>query len=575
MRTPPIAARSVPLALLAAFFPCSISFAQVSHGGEPRALLYDLGTPVPVVVVQPPDVAAYMAEDEARGHRPLRYGALIDLDLGIADGLMSELPDGSRAWRLRIQAPGAKSLAIEFDALVLPPQARMYVYNAATDVVLGSYIDENVHPEGDFVFEPLRGSELTLEIDLPAGVADPALRTRALIWDYRDVFALADGSANVHEEEEGFLGACLIDVNCPQGANWPTQKRATVRTLSGGSLCSGALINNTSSDGTRYLLTADHCGQTTSTVFTFLYQRSGCSSGAATESFTVTGATLLATNGTVDCRLMRISTAIPQSYQPYFAGWTRTTANAATAFAMGHPGGGPKKISIAGSGTVGETNQWRVFWTEGMLQGGSSGGPLFDQLGRLRGPACCVTNFTCGSQTAWFGRFDRFWNLNNLAQWLDPTGTNQTDCPGHDPSAPTCTEGTANFCIAAPNSTGSGAPIASSGNTDLSENQFTLYCFGIRPNQNAIFYYGTTPVQVPFGHGFRCVGGATFRLPIIQADGVGDLTFHLNFTQPPANSGPGQILPGSTWHFQAWYRDPPAGAPGFNLSDGLTATFCQ
>ncbi len=35
----------------------------------------------------------------------------------------------------------------------------------------------------------------------------------------------------------------------------------------------------------------------------------------------------------------------------------------------------------------------------------------------------------------------------------------------------------------------------------------------------------------------------------------------------------GQILGGTTWSFQAWYRDPDAGGHLFNLSDGVRITF--
>jgi hypothetical protein len=37
----------------------------------------------------------------------------------------------------------------------------------------------------------------------------------------------------------------------------------------------------------------------------------------------------------------------------------------------------------------------------------------------------------------------------------------------------------------------------------------------------------------------------------------------------------GVITPGSTAYFQCWYRDPAAGGAAFNLSDGLSVTFCN
>jgi len=46
----------------------------------------------------------------------------------------------------------------------------------------------------------------------------------------------------------------------------------------------------------------------------------------------------------------------------------------------------------------------------------------------------------------------------------------------------------------------------------------------------------------------------------------------IDFTQLPAG---GQITSGSTWNFQAWYRDPAAGGAMFNTSDALRATFCD
>ena len=92
------------------------------------------------------------------------------------------------------------------------------------------------------------------------------------------------------------------------------------------------------------------------------------------------------------------------------------------------------------------------------------------------------------------------------------------------------------------------------------------------PNQTGLFYYGAGQTQTPFGNGFRCVDGAeVFRLPIEQA--TSNTLVHLvDFSDPPAASG--QITTGSTWNFQAWFRDPAAGGAGFDLSDGIAVTTC-
>lgn len=149
---------------------------------------------------------------------------------------------------------------------------------------------------------------------------------------------------------------------------------------------------------------------------------------------------------------------------------------------------------------------------------------------------------------------------------VDDIAIEDVDCGG-------C--GTTNYCVAAPNSSGSGAMLSSSGDTSVSGNTFTLELIGAAPGQPGLFYYGPNEVQIPFGEGFRCVGGTTFRLnPPQNADAFGDTSRLVDFTQAPACCGPGAISAGDTWKFQYWYRDPVGGGTGFNLSDGLSAIFC-
>lgn len=130
------------------------------------------------------------------------------------------------------------------------------------------------------------------------------------------------------------------------------------------------------------------------------------------------------------------------------------------------------------------------------------------------------------------------------------------------------------FCVGAPNSAGPGAAISASGSASLAGNDTVLHVDGAIAGQFGLFFYGPNAIQVPFGNGFRCVGGGVFRLnPPLLPDGIGAASRALDLTAPAAASGPGQITAGSTWRFQFWYRDPAAGGAGFNLSDGLEATF--
>ncbi len=138
-----------------------------------------------------------------------------------------------------------------------------------------------------------------------------------------------------------------------------------------------------------------------------------------------------------------------------------------------------------------------------------------------------------------------------------------------------CVGGTSTYCQASPNSYGLGAKIWGSGSTSLANNDFGLVVVAAVPNEPGLFYYGPNQISAPFGDGFRCVGGTLFRLnPPVLADGFGDVARAVDFHAAPANAGPGAITAGSTWRFQYWYRDPAAGGAGFNLSDGLEATFC-
>ncbi len=133
------------------------------------------------------------------------------------------------------------------------------------------------------------------------------------------------------------------------------------------------------------------------------------------------------------------------------------------------------------------------------------------------------------------------------------------------------------YCVTSPNSAGAGALMSTEGSTSICASDFTLYVSGAPKNIPGAFYYGPQQAQVPFGNGWRCVGGGLtgiFRLLPAQNTGAsGTASRTLDFSLPPIGSGPGQISAGSTWCFQYWYRDPAGGGSNFNLSDAVQATF--
>ncbi|MFT5050722.1 MAG: hypothetical protein ACI8QZ_002125 [Chlamydiales bacterium] len=132
------------------------------------------------------------------------------------------------------------------------------------------------------------------------------------------------------------------------------------------------------------------------------------------------------------------------------------------------------------------------------------------------------------------------------------------------------------YCVAGANSAGSGASLALGGSPSIADDNFRLEASGVVPNVFGLAFYGPTQIQVPFGDGFRCIGGQTYRVqPPVQANAGGNLSKQIRFTSGPASSGGSLIQPQSTWNFQLWYRDPMGpGGTGYNTSDALWVTFC-
>lgn len=127
------------------------------------------------------------------------------------------------------------------------------------------------------------------------------------------------------------------------------------------------------------------------------------------------------------------------------------------------------------------------------------------------------------------------------------------------------------FCVNSPNSVSLvGATLTHTGSTSITANDLSLFGNGIPSGQFGLLIYGESMQFSLLGDGFLCVDGAQiFRNGIGQAGIFGIMPLPLDQNALPGGS---VINPGDTLNFQVWYRD--TGGAGFNLSTGLSLTFC-
>lgn len=558
------------LAFLVTF--SGLAAAQAGLGGTPPSLERQLTGPLAVETMPWVDVQDLLAEDAANAADgkigPYRFGIGHEVGLGLDNAGSWQDLDGGLLWRLRVESPGAHSLNLIFDRYELPEGARLYVHTDSGQV-LGGFSTEFNQPHGMFGTEPVAGDALTVEYFVPDADDLGQLRIKEVVHAYKNILGTAAQPAGGAGGTK-MSGACNININCPLGADWQDEKRASARLLMGGVLCSGSLVNNTANDGSQYFMTANHCfsGSPGSWVFQFNYESPTCNGTSGTLQ-SVSGSVLRSRSSTGDNCLVEITQPIPASYNPYFAGWTRSTSPSTHSIGIHHPQGDIKKIcedtNSAISATFGGTPCWRVAsWEQGVTEPGSSGSPLYDQnsryVGQLYGgQATCSFLFN-----DYYGKFSTSWNTG-LAPWLDPLGTNQLTTDGTY-GGPPC--GVNIYCTAKLNSIG-GTPVISAVNTpSFAAQNFQLSSFnGFIPGTNGIHFWSNSGANnAPFAGGTLCLLPPTTRGPVHVYDSLGGVTVPITIQASDV---------GNTRWFQFWFRDAnhPDGT-GTGLTNAAEVVFC-
>jgi PKD repeat protein len=441
------------------------SLAQISEGGIPQSFSnMDLKEQLKLMEFSKPDLEQLMIEDqinaESKFPGPERMGISIPVQLDLNNsGTWESLPDGSLIWRLKIKIADALALGVYYDQFFLPAGSKLFLYNDAGTQVIGAFTSQNNPESGLFATEFIQGDIVTLEYYEPAGTTEEAIISISEVaYAYRFVYFISD---------EGLRDQslpCMINVACEEGIGWENQKKGIARlSIKIGYYyywCSGSLINNTSNNRTPYLLTAEHCGEGANAsdlnqwIFYFNYQSATCTGNYGPSSNTTTGCSLKSRDPLTgfdgsDWELVQLNSTPPASYGVYYNGWNRTNTPADSGVCLHHPAGDIKKVStylnpmISSTWWNGTPSHWRVTWSEtanglSIMEGGSSGSPVFDQDGLIMGDLSggYQSNSCENPSPAWFGKVWYSWDqmgstpATRLKDWLDPTNTGIYKQPG-------------------------------------------------------------------------------------------------------------------------------------------------
>jgi Tol biopolymer transport system component len=161
-------------------------------------------------------------------------------------------------------------------------------------------------------------------------------------------------------------------------------------------------------------------------------------------------------------------------------------------------------------------------------------------------------------------------NANGVPDWQEVQANPGLDADGNGIlDACQCTPSL--YCVGAPNSAGPGSMLTLAGSSSIAANDFAMTATGCPTNVIGIFFLGTQAVQVPFGDGFRCIGGNIGRYGGQSTGSTGTAFQSVNWGLLPGST-PASV--GQEFHFQFWYRDTAAGQSGFNLSNAAALTLC-
>jgi lysyl endopeptidase len=460
----------IALLILAAVHLPFSSFAQTTDMGEPFGWQSKSPFEIEKVPLAKVDIDELKSEDAinmANKVGPFRFGYEHMVNLDVLQSATATPTAEGEVYQIEFISKDALTMNVFFQEFDLGPGEYVHVFDSEGKFYDGAYTAANNQPDRLLSTLPIPATKIVVEYFKPTDSNyDSKLTIGHVIQGYRLV---AQHFVDALHTSKGLndSGACNYDTGCselpgnpfgtPGEWNDPIASVAIIL-INGSGICSGALVNNTANDGTPYFLSANHCGTTNGGGRSFLFGYESATTSCATTANSsngpttsqINGATLRASNSASDVALWELNSAIPSSYNVFYAGWDNSGVPPTQITGIHHPSGDVKKIcreedspyyDVTGGAQVWWINEWE--W--GVTEPGSSGSPIFDQnkriVGQLYGGAAACSGTVNNGTYDFYGRFDVSWDNSSsassrLIDWLDPLGTNPTAIDGYNPNQP-------------------------------------------------------------------------------------------------------------------------------------------
>jgi hypothetical protein len=317
--------------------------------------------------------------------------------------------DTNSTWTYSARVPTAISMSFHASSVVLPPSAVLTVTTAQTT---SQYVRRDVS-RGGLWGRPMPGDTLNFSLTVKSSEAD---RVRFQIDGLQAGYRGLGGGVpdHPHYQElrklEAASTTCTENYACHVTPDNEGSANATVALIIGNLYeCTGTLLNDTSSDGAPYILTARHCqsGQlgggnpgAAATVSVFWDAVSACGSTLGSiysaDSISQYGATTVLEQQ--DIWLIRLD-APPAAVDAFYAGWDASGTPFSGGYTIHHAQGENKQY-VAWNGTdlltripgstlsiAYDSTFWGVVNSVGNLGAGGSGSALFGPNNQAVGSA--------------------------------------------------------------------------------------------------------------------------------------------------------------------------------------------